>query len=258
MKKTFILAGALLVLALAPSFAITADEVVEKAKHINDAKTTQMEATIVTKNKSGKTSEMLVRQYGSEEGGISKAVIEFLKPANIAGTRFLVVENPGKDEDRKIYLPELGKVRRIASSEGGGSFMGTDFTYDDISSSARETTRDNHTLAAEETVDGQLCYVIESVSKKTDDSQYSKSRRWVTKDKFLTVKTELFDKAGKLIKTIEISKYEDINGYTTPMVTKVSNVQEGSSTTMTVKRAIFDKPIPSKLFTENYLKTGKV
>lgn len=258
MKKIIVFTVAMLALALTPALALSGEEIVEKAKHINDAKTTMMEASIVTKDKAGKGSEMLVRQYGSEENDISKAVIEFLKPANIAGTRFLVLENPGKDEDRKIFLPELGKVRRIASSEGGGSFMGTDFTYDDISSSVRETSRDNHSLLGEETVDGQVCYVIESTSKKSDDYQYSKSRRWISKEKFLTVKTELFDKAGKLIKLIEISRYEDVNGYTTPMVTKVSNVQEGSSTTMTVKKAIFDKAIPAKLFTENYLKTGKV
>lgn len=258
--NTSIRAGLVLLAAAATlqgAWAQTADEIIEKSKNISSAKTTMIQMVITTKDKAGASTEMAVEQYGVDEKGVSKSVIEFKKPANIAGTRFLVIEVPGGEEDRKIWLPELGKVRRIGASEGGGSFMGTDFTYDDISSTARETNRDTHTIAGEETLGGKACWVIESVPKKTGDGQYSRSKRWIAKDGFLTLKTEAYDKAGKLLKVIDIGEYQTVNGYLTPMDTTVKNVQEGTSTAMVMKKVIYDKAIPAGVFTEKYLKTGR-
>ncbi len=248
---------ALVALAATPLSAQTASEIVEKSKTVNEAKSTQIQMLLTVTDKKGGVKTMLVEQYGIDNDGLSESVIVFKSPASVANTRFLVEEVSGGAESRKIFLPELGKVRRIAASEGGGSFMGTDFSYDDISTSARDTARDEHTIVKEESVNGTPCWVIQSVAKEKGDSQYSKSLRWIAKDNYLTLKAEMYDKAGQLLKSLEIGKYENKSGYWTPILTKISNVQENTSTSMELKAVIYDKPIPAGVFTEKFLSTGR-
>jgi outer membrane lipoprotein-sorting protein len=133
--------------------------------------------------------------------------------------------------DRWIYLPSLGRTRRIAASESGGSFMGTDFSYDDISSMDRELSLDTHTLLREETLNGNLCYVIQSVPKDSS-FQYSKTIAWIDKSSFLIYKSEMYNRRGELIKVMEMSSFSGVQGRLTPMQTKISTVGAGTSTTI--------------------------
>lgn len=239
------------------SFAQTADEILDKAQKINSAKTTQIQMALTVTDKKGGVKTMEVEQYGIDDGGLSKSVIVFKKPASVANTRFLVEELVNNTQSQKIFLPELGKVRRIAASEGGGSFMGTDFSYDDISSSSRDTTKDTNVILKEESIGTQACWVIETIAKDKADSQYSKTVRWIAKDTYLTVKADMYDKAGNLLKSLEIGKYEQRSGYWTPLLTTMKNVQENTSTTMELKAVIYDKTIPVTVFTEKFLLTGR-
>src|SRR5688572_9234364 len=61
-----------------------------------------------------------------------RLLIHFTHPGDIRGTGFLVWEHPERDDERFLYLPSLGRVRRIAGSEAQESFVGSDFTYEDI------------------------------------------------------------------------------------------------------------------------------
>ena len=61
-----------------------------------------------------------------------RSLVRFTHPADIKGTAFLVWEQPNADDERFLYLPSLGRVRRIAGSEAQESFVGSDFTYEDI------------------------------------------------------------------------------------------------------------------------------
>ena len=61
-----------------------------------------------------------------------RSLVRFTHPADIKGTAFLVWEQPNADDERFLYLPSLGRVRRIAGSEAQESFVGSDLTYEDI------------------------------------------------------------------------------------------------------------------------------
>ena len=106
-------------------------------------------------------------------------------------TRFLVLEQKGRPDDKFIYLPTLRRVRRIAAEEGGQSFMGSDFTYDDMSS--RDIDDDVHTLLREENLDGVPCYVVKSVPKDAKNSQYHHRVSWVRKDNFIPIRVEIYE-----------------------------------------------------------------
>jgi hypothetical protein len=166
------------------------------------------------------------------------------------------MENPGGADDRWIYLPALGRVRRIAASEGSGSFMGTDLSYDDVSSENRDADLDTHTLLREENIGGYACYVIQSVPKNSS-YQYSKMVQWIAKDSLITMKLELYDRRNTLIKIAEMSGVEEVQGRLTTKETKMTTLAAGTSTTITIDIIKYDDPIPESVFTTAYLETGR-
>jgi len=224
------------------------------------ADTVSTRSKMVISAKNGSTTERVLDQYSKDgPNGGSRTVIVFQSPSTVAGTRFLTMENPGSADDRWIFLPSLGKVRRVAASEGGGSFMGTDFSYDDISSMSRDVELDTHTLLREEDLGGSACYVIQSVPKNSS-YQYSKIISWVTKDSKITAKIELYDKKNNAspVKTVEMSGIKEIQGRSTVTITKITTHAAGTSTTINMERVEYDKNIPEKVFSTTFLETGKI
>ncbi len=204
----------------------------------------------------GTKKNRIVEGWGIETAdGLSHMVMVFHRPASVQGTRFLVKERDGSDDDQWIYLPALKRVRRIAASEEDSSFMGTDFTYGDMQS--REVEEDSHTLLREERFGGRDCYVVESVPKDMDDSQYSKRVQWVAKDIWVPVKGEFYDKDGNHLKTMEVKKLEKVQGYWTTMLTRMENVQSGHATEIAVDKIRYNEELKESLFTTRFLETGR-
>ena len=233
-----------------------AEEIMKRSRNRIEAKTVSTRARMVISAKDGSSTERLVDQYSSTEKEITKTVVVFQKPASVAGTRFLTIENPGKAADQWIYLPSLGKVRRIAASEGSASFMGTDLSYDDLSSADRDPDLDSYQLLREESLGGRPCWVIED-RPKSRDYQYSKMLGWIDKENYIALKMELYDKRGNLAKIMEMGEIKDIQGRLTPTLTKMSSVQAGTSTTIYTEIMKYDDPIPAGVFTERFLLTGR-
>ncbi|MDR2597101.1 MAG: outer membrane lipoprotein-sorting protein [Treponema sp.] len=235
----------------------TAVSIMNSAKNRIQMDTISSRSRMVITAKDGSTTERVIDQYSKDGPNGARTVIVFQRPSNVAGTRFLTMDNAGGSSDRWIYLPSLGKVRRIAASESGGSFMGTDFSYDDISTMDRDISLDTHTLLREETLNGKACYVIQSVPKDSS-FQYSKIIAWIDKTSFLIYKSEMYNRREELAKIMEMTSFSDVQGRLTPMQTKVSTVGAGTSTTIYMEIIKYDDPIPEAVFTTAYLETGKV
>jgi len=144
----------------------------------------------------------------------------------------------------------------VASSEGSGSFMNTDFSYDDISSADRDADLDNHTILREETLNGKACYVVES-RPKNSSYQYSKMVQWIDKANWVNYKIELYDKRGTHIKTLEILELRDIQGKLSPVKTRMTTVSAGTNTVINVEILRYDQNIPDAVFSTAYLETGR-
>jgi outer membrane lipoprotein-sorting protein len=233
-----------------------ANSIVNSAKNRVQSDTISSRSRMVITAKNGSTSERLLDQYSKDGPNGGRTVIVFQRPANVAGTRFLTMDTASGTTDQWIFLPELGKIRRIAASESGGSFMGTDFSYDDISSVDRDAALDTHTLLREESLNGSACHVIQSVPKDSS-FQYSKTISWIDKESYLIYKTEMYNRSGELAKTMEMSNFKDVQGRMTPMQTKISTVGAGTSTTIYMEIMKYDDPIPDGVFTTAYLETGR-
>jgi len=233
-----------------------AESIVRASRNRIKADTVSTRSRMVIKAKDGSTTERLIDNYSKDGPNGARSVIIFLQPKSVAGSRFLTMANKNAPNDTWIFMPDLGKTRRLASSEGSASFMGTDFSYDDISSTSRNADLDTHTLLREENYNGSACYVIQSVPKDSS-YQYSKMVQWITKDTSIIMKLELYDKKNTLVKTVEMSGVKDIQGHLTVTVTKMTTHSAGTSTTLTNEIVKYNDPIPERVFTTAFLDTGK-
>ena len=211
-------------------------------------------------DKSGAKEARQIVEYGKEADGKTYVVMDFKGPANVKDTRFLQITNDKGPDDKFIYLPSLKSVRRVNSSEGSKSFMGSDATYDDLST--RDVSQDEHQYLREEsfTVESGVtydCYVIKEIPLDKKGTQYNYRMVWVDKATMYPVHTEMYDKNDKLVKVLEVLNIQKISGYDTPMENKLKNVQTGHSTTLKIVKLEVDQPLPDRVFTQNFLSNGK-
>lgn len=258
MKKNRIAAllAALLILP-AGLFAITGREIAENVENRDKGDSTHSMVQMDLIDKNGGVSTRVIEQFGKEDDqDRNRVIMVFHSPASVKNTRFLVLEKgEGRDDDKWIYLPAMQRVRRIASSEGSDSFMGTDFSYDDMSS--REIDDYTYTLLREEEQGGTACYVIEILPKDPADSQYGRLISWVGKNDWVNRRADMYDKAGELEKVLTVERIESVQGFPTPIVTRMRNVQNGHSTLLTVKKFVYNDRFPASIFTTRFLQTGK-
>ena len=257
--KSLFLVFITLVFFLSPSLLTAQDAtaIVQRSRDRIQAETTSTRSRMVITARGGSTSERVIDQYSKDDAsGNSRTVIVFQSPASVAGTRFLTIENPSRANDQWIFLPSAGRVRRIAAAEGSGSFIGTDFSYDDIASVNRKTDLDNHRLLREETLNSRECYVIESVPKDSS-YQYSRMIIWIDRENFVNYRAELYDRRGNQVKLLEILELRDFQGRLTPVQTRMTTLASGTSTTLISEIVRYDDNIPEIVFTQEFLETGR-
>jgi hypothetical protein len=254
--RGMILAAAALLLLPGLAGAITGAEVAEKVMNRPTGDTTHSLVNMVLIESGGSEKDRLVEEWSMEnDAGLNRSVIVFHKPASVKNTRFLMKERAGGDDDQWIYLPGLGRVRRIAASEGDSSFMGTDFTYNDME--GRDVAEDRHSILREESLEGYDCYVVESVPKDPSSSQYSKRIQWVARENWIPIKVEFYDKEGELLKVMRSSRIETVQGYPTVINTVMENVQTGHATELNIQKLRYNEELPEGLFTVHFLETGR-
>ncbi len=251
-KKTATLTLILFLISLpALALAISGKEISENVQDRYNGDSSASEMKMILINDKGQEKERTIRTVRKEYGDLNKSMIRFLSPADIKGTGFLVWENADRDDDQFLYLPALKQVRRIASSEKSSRFMGTEVTYEDMEN--RKVDKDTHTLLREELLDGKKVYVVESVPKDGEESQYGKFISWVRPDIWIPVKIEFYDKDDELLKIMTVSKIEEVQGIWTTMESEMENVQEGRKTVLIIETIKYNVSIPDDYFTERYL-----
>ncbi|HKK48718.1 MAG TPA: outer membrane lipoprotein-sorting protein [Alkalispirochaeta sp.] len=246
----------LLVALALPAAAITGREVAENMQDRDTGDTTHALVNMRLVDDGGDTSDRVIEQYGREDSqGLTQNVIIFHQPASVADTRFLTRENEGRDDDQWIYLPGLQRVRRIGGNEGDSSFMGTDFTYDDLQT--RDIDEYQYELLRDEEYEGRPVHVVETTPNDPDTSQYSRLVQWVDRERWLPLKIEFYDKDGELLKVNSVSRVERVQGYWTVINNTMENVQTGHRTELAIQRFQYDENLPNSLFTTNFLETGR-
>jgi Outer membrane lipoprotein-sorting protein len=179
-----------------------------------------------------------------------RLLMRFTYPNDIAGTSFLVWERDGAEDERFLFLPALGRVRRIAGSERQESFVGSDFTYEDIS--GRDLSADSRALLRRETHEGVECFVIESTPKV--DAGYARRLSWIDTGMFLPRKEEFYDRRNRLIKVFHSEVVQVVKGHPTILRRTMKDASANHATVVEMTGVDYDLGIEEDVFTERYLR----
>jgi hypothetical protein len=189
------------------------------------------------------------------ENGLNKNYIQFNSPADIRGTCFLSWETDRGIDDQFIRLPALGRERRISATQKTSRFVNSDYTYEDMQQ--RKVDSDTHTILKSEVYRNHKCFVLQSVPKNKESSQYSKWVSWVVEDIYIPIKIEYYGKKGKLVKVFTVSRLEKADGFWTSMDSEMSDLKRNRQTLMKIERIEYNSNIPDKVFTRRYLTADK-
>ena len=258
MKKSILIT---LVLMLATTmFAQSGYDIMKKADEVAEPKTSSSTATLTIHSKKGSDRIREVIMMSKDYGDVEKSVIVFTTPKDVAGTGYLMFDydEDDKDSDNWLYMPAMKKTRRIASSgsESEGSFMGTDFTYQDMGD--RSLNKYDYNLLGEETVDGVACYKVECISKAhtEKDPRYI---AYISKSDYIMRKCEFYDRQNQLHRVLTCSDFATISGYTTARKMKMENVQTGTWSLIETKNIVYNaNDIDDSLFTVAALEKGRI
>jgi outer membrane lipoprotein-sorting protein len=257
MKKVLLILAAAL---LTTSSLALADEAAEKLmteSHQNyyyagDGGSARV--TMVMTDKKGRTRErvfwMLRRDI--EDMGDQRYFTYFIKPADVQRTAFVVHKNAEGNDDRWLYVPALDLVRRIAADDRRSSFVGSDFTYEDVS--GRLPKLDNHEIIGPDTAMGRAATKVRSTPKDPKTADYEYRYTWVGNETKLPLKEEYYDKKGNVVRRFEIGKIEEIEGIPTATVRTMYDLKHNQHTTISFDQVSYETKLDADDFNERLLK----
>ena len=239
------------------------DDIIRKANHAalyqgNDCKG---KVKLVIQDKQGRTRKrelnMLRKDVGDTDGD-QKYFVYFQAPADVRKMIFMVYKHaePGKEDDRWLYMPSLDLVKRIAGGDKRTSFAGSDFLYEDIS--GRNVAADVHELI--QTTDQH--YVVRNTPKSPDDVEFQYYTAYLDKNTFIPMKMEYFRKDGRLYRVIKSTKIAEVEAeekgkkvtYPTVVESIAENLESGGKTVMTFSNVRYNIGIEDRIFSERYLR----
>ncbi|MCG8670145.1 MAG: outer membrane lipoprotein-sorting protein [Pseudomonadales bacterium] len=208
------------------------------------------------KNKAGDTSErdISIKSLEVEDDG-DKSLTVFNSPRDVKGTAFLSFSHAVTPDEQWLYLPALKRVKRIASKNKSGPFMGSEFAFEDLSSF--EVEKYTYNYLGTEQVNGLDCYKSE-LTPAYKHSGYSKTIAWIDQEEFRIQKIEYYDRKKKLLKTQtfhDYKKYLDQFWRAHKMV--MTNHQVGKSTELLWSDYQFRTGLNDKDFNKNSLKRAR-
>jgi len=199
--------------------------------------------------------ELAQKKYDADR---SKTILFFRAPAEIKGTAFLQWVDPHGQNQQWLYLPELKRVRQISGSSKRDSFMGTDFSYEDLAVASEIldwTDADaDVSLERQEACDPDTCSVL-LFRPRAKEIAYAGLRVWVDGEHRLR-RFEFLNDKDAVLKRLVISRYQSIGAIPTPFRFEMENLRSGSRTIVDFEDVRYDQDLGDSLFTERRLEKG--
>jgi len=249
----------LLILSLlgTPLLAETPEEKGLRIAHVADErdngwKDQTADLTMILRNRAGSESVREIRTKTLEvQGDGDKSLSLFDEPADIKGTAMLTFSHSLKPDDQWLYLPALKRVKRIASRNKSGPFMGSEFAFEDLSSQEVEKYRYRY-LREETCGKGWQCHVMERIPAYKY-SGYSRQIVWLDTREYRPVKLEFYDRKGAHLKTLEWTGYKPYGNYWRADGMFMKNHLTGKATTLKWSNYRFGTGLDSGDFSRNAL-----
>jgi outer membrane lipoprotein-sorting protein len=212
---------------------------------------------MVLKNRHGQKSTRLIRVRTLEvENDGDKSLTIFDSPRDVKGTAFLNYTHKKDDDDQWLYLPALKRVKRISSRNRSGSFMGSEFAYEDISS--QEIEKYTYRWLRDEILDDRACFVVDRYPVDSKNSGYTRQVIWIDKDEYRQRKIEYYDRKKSHLKTLMFSDYNRyIDRFWRAGKMVMVNHQSGKSTELFWNNYRFQAGLKARDFSKNSLKRAR-
>ena len=227
----------------------TAEEIVRRSEDLLKGTSSYgtFRMTIVTPEYT-RTMEMDSWWVGNE-----KALIAVTSPRREAGNKTLKVNN-----ELWMYLRNTETTIKVPPSMMLQSWNGSDFTNDDIVRESNLVRDYTMAVLGTEPIDGAACWKIELRPKPSAPVVWGRILHWVRTEDYLAARSEYFDEAGTIMRTMTYGDIRKFGGRTIPSRwTLVSNQKEGHRTTFEFLEAAFDVPISPRVFSFQELEKGR-
>lgn len=207
----------------------------------------EVAARAIVRDKSGRATELAFTAKSKRyEGNLTKSVVRFTRPADLAGVGFLQIQKREGDDERWLYLPDVSRSRRIAGRTRQNAFMGTDFSYADLD--RRDLRESSAVLRPDDAIDGVACWHIDA-SPKASDSSYARLEIWLRKDNSVPIRWLMYARSGTLVKTLEAKELRQIDKRWFIVRSTMVNHADGRTTELILDRITATSQIPDREFT---------
>ena len=214
--------------------------------------TADMEMILRNRHGQESTRKIRIRTLEVEDDG-DKSLTIFDTPRDVKGTALLTFTHKEGDDDQWLYLPALKRVKRIASRNKSGSFMGSEFAYEDIAS--QEIEKYTYKYLGDALYKGHDCTQVESYPVDAANSGYTRMVSWRDKDEYRLWKVEYYDRKSSHLKTLTFDQYHKyIDRFWRPHQMLMVNHQSGKSTELHWDNFKYGTGLQDSDFNKNSLK----
>jgi outer membrane lipoprotein-sorting protein len=266
LKRCLLAAGALVLLCTATASAgdTAARQLLDRLRQISDTtrkwtdRTQHLKIRIVDRRGGERKRDLTIylKKYPEDR---TRTIVFFESPPDVKGVGFLQWSDPHATDEQWLYVPELKRVRKISGGAKKESFVGTDFSFNDLAIISQITdwteTDARAALLRDENVDGKLCHVIE-FTPGTKDFGYGKIVIWLRDDDMVIVKYSMHDNAGRQEKVLTLGEIRPVGAIPTPFTMEMKNVDSGSHTIVDFTEIKYDTKLGDDMFTERALERG--
>ena len=223
-----------------------ARQIVQEAQNRSQSKSQRYDGTLKVIDAKGKVNvkKWAYERLGSH--GSSKAVLRFIAPAEVKGVALLVVNHPDRASDQWMYIPEIGRERRVALQDRSTRFFGTDFTFEDLEE--RDVSQYEYKMLADESIQGAPCWKIESRPVRGKSSQYTHSYVWIRKDSYSFARVENY-KGANAVRELQYSEIRKVQGIWTAHQLDMYDTGRKSRTILTIEKLEYNVPLSDDDFT---------
>ena len=252
--------------------AVTAESVARQIQDRNtgrDSRSAMRMKLVDRHNRARERALALITLRGRDAPGAlpsapdgDRLLIRFSYPNDIRGTAFLVWEHPDSDDERFLYLPSLGRVRRIAGTEAQESFVGSDFTYEDIG--GREFDDYSYSFAGPDGENAAWSPVgggaarpawrLES-RRKNASAEFPRVVSMVLKDSLVVVGADVYNRRNEKQKVYTVRRLEQIENIWTVMESEMTNALEKTRTELVVETMDYNVGLKEADFNRRELET---
>ena len=213
--------------------APTPDWVARQIEQRDTGKDSRGEMRMRLFDRQGRVRERVMTLLARRSPEGDRTLVRFTYPNDIKNTGFLVWEHPGADDERFLYLPALGRVRRIAGAEKQESFVGSDLSYEDIGGRdiADYTYAFADPNASWTAPDGSKhpAWSLESRAKDRN-ADYPRTVSLVRKDNFVIVHADIYNARNERVKVFDVKRLDRVDGIWTVLSLAVVNERDKTRT----------------------------